>query len=241
MIFQDAYASLDPRMSVGRSLIEPMLAAGIRLIGGWQEAASTLLDQVGLGKYLIDRKPHQLSGGQLQRVAIARAISSRPRLIVADEAVSALDVSAQAQVLNLLKDLQATLGLTFVFISHDLSVVRFMSQRVAVMYLGKVVELGDTDDVWRRPLHPYTTALHSAVLLPEPSAARHAPRLVLSGEVASALSVGPGCRFASRCPIAQPVCVTSEPGLDLHSGGHRAACHFAGSMAQRMTRAGSPS
>jgi oligopeptide/dipeptide ABC transporter ATP-binding protein len=234
MIFQDPYASLNPRITVGRAVREPL---DVHRIGDGPSRArrvSELLETVGLNPRLADRYPHEFSGGQRQRIGIARALATRPRFIVADEPISALDVSIQAQIVNLLADLRDELGLTYLFIAHDLSMVRHISDRVAVMYLGRIVELGDTDDVFRRPLHPYTQALLSAIPVPDPSQGTSAGRIALQGDPPSPADPPPGCRFHTRCPFATEVCRTEDPEWRSTAGepqAHRVACHHAEDLA----------
>jgi oligopeptide transport system ATP-binding protein len=225
MIFQDPYSSLNPRHTVGTIVAAPFRIQGVDPPGGVRAAVQELLELVGLNPEHYNRYPYEFSGGQRQRIGIARTLALRPKLIVADEPVSALDVSIQAQVINLLEDLQDQLGLTYLLIAHDLSVVRHVSDRVAVMYFGKIVELGGRDAVYSQPLHPYTVALLSAVPVPDP--ARRSGRIRLAGEAPSPLHLPPACHFATRCWKAQEICRTQEPPLAELAPGHRVACHFA--------------
>jgi oligopeptide/dipeptide ABC transporter ATP-binding protein len=236
MIFQDPFASLDPRMSVGSLIAEPMIIQGTVPRKEIRPRTEELLTTVGLNPAFVDRYPHEFSGGQRQRIAIARAISIQPQFIIADEPVSALDVSIRAQILNLMSRLQRELGLTYLFISHDLSVVRHVAQRTAVMYLGKIMEVGDGDAIYTNPLHPYTTALLSAVPIANPKIERQRKRIVLAGDLPSPINIPSGCRFHTRCPLAQPICREQEPPLVDKGDHHFAACHFSdqvGTLARR--------
>lgn len=225
MIFQDPYSSLNPRMTVADIIGEPLLVNGVVDRSKREERVSELLEQVGLKTEHLRRYPHAFSGGQRQRIGIARALALRPTLIVADEPVSALDVSVQAQVLNLLQDLQKTFQLTYLFIAHDLSVVGHITDRIAVMYAGRLVELGVTEELLDQPKHPYTEALLAAVPIPDPSLNRD--RQLLSGEVADPANLPTGCVFHPRCPHAEDRCKTEVPDLREITAGHFARCHFA--------------
>jgi len=227
MIFQDPYSSLNPRKTVGAIIAEPFVIHGLEK-GKEQRrrAVQELMEQVGLNPEHYNRHPHEFSGGQRQRIGVARALALKPDLIIADEPVSALDVSIQAQILNLLRDLQRDLGLTLILIAHDLSVVRHMCDRVAVMYLGKVVELADNDALYGHPRHPYTGALLSAVPVPNPVLAARRRHEVPSGDVPSPTNPPPACRFHPRCPKAKEICSIEEPPLESKGAGTVAACHF---------------
>jgi oligopeptide/dipeptide ABC transporter ATP-binding protein len=234
MIFQDPYGSLNPRITVGRAVREPLDVHGIGEAASRGQRVSELLETVGLSPRLADRYPHEFSGGQRQRIGIARALATSPRFIVADEPISALDVSIQAQIVNLLADLREDLGLTYLFIAHDLSMVRHISDRVAVMYLGRIVELGGTDDLFRSPLHPYTKALLSAIPVPDPSQAVGPGGLTLEGDPPSPAAPPAGCRFHTRCPFATEVCRIEDPEWRSLAGGptaHQVACHHAEELA----------
>ncbi|MFI6316070.1 ABC transporter ATP-binding protein [Nonomuraea sp. NPDC050556] len=226
MIFQDPYSSLNPRHTVGAIVGAPFRIQGVQPEGGTKKAVQDILKLVGLNPEHYNRYPHEFSGGQRQRIGIARTLALKPKLIIADEPVSALDVSIQAQVVNLLEDLQNELDLTYVVIAHDLSVVRHISDRVAVMYLGKIVEVADRKSLYGSPMHPYTNALMSAVPVPDPKARRDKERIRLTGDVPSPLNPPPACRFHTRCWKAQEVCKTVEPPLLELATGHQVACHF---------------
>jgi oligopeptide transport system ATP-binding protein len=224
IVFQDPYASLDPRLPISEIVGEGLSNHGIKDRRLREAAVAEILEKVGLRRYYINRYPHEFSGGQRQRIGLARALVLRPKFVVADEPVSALDVSIQSQVLNLMTELKDEFGLTYLFISHNLGVVQHISDRVAVMYLGKIVELADSVDLYRSPKHPYTQALLSAVPLPKPREKRQ--RVILSGDVPSPVNPPGGCRFHTRCPLARPICTEMEPPLELKARGHWAACHF---------------
>ena len=225
LVFQDPYASLNPRMNVLELVAEPLVVHGLAKDA---EAArgevQSLLERCGLPEDTVDRYPHAFSGGQRQRIGIARALALRPDFIVADEPVSALDVSVRAQVVNLLQDLQQELGLTYLFIAHDLSVVRHISHRIAILYAGRLVELAPTEQVYEQPLHPYTEALLSSVPIPDPPAQRQRRRIVLKGEIPNPVDPPPGCRFQTRCPLVHDRCRTASPPLEEKAPGHLVAC-----------------
>ena len=227
MIFQDPYASLNPRYTIGSLIAEPMHIFKVASRAEIRERTEELLRVVGLRSEYIDRYPHEFSGGQRQRIAVARALSINPEFVIADEPVSALDVSIRAQVLNLLQRLQRQFNLTYLFVSHDLSVVRHVADRIAVMYLGKIVELSDRDELYAAPKHPYTKALLSAVPIPDPQIEKRRQRIILSGDLPSPINIPSGCRFHTRCPMAQNICHEIEPVFEAKEGReHYAACHF---------------
>ncbi|WP_062014806.1 ABC transporter ATP-binding protein [Aureimonas sp. AU4] len=238
IIFQDPIASLDPRMTVGDIIAEPLRVAEPNLSRTERRArVEKVMAEVGLVREMINRYPHEFSGGQAQRIGIARAIVTEPKLIVCDEPVSALDVSIQAQIVNLLRDLRERRGLTLIFISHDLSVVRLVSDRILVLYLGRVVETGPRAAVFERPAHPYSRALLSAAPIPDPAIARTRKRTVLQGDPPSPVNPPSGCAFRTRCPIAEEICATDPPQLRAVEAAHEAACHFAGEEAARRMKA----
>ncbi|MEV5241205.1 dipeptide ABC transporter ATP-binding protein [Streptomyces cinnamoneus] len=240
MIFQDPYSSLNPRHTVGTIVGAPFRLQGITPEGGVKKEVQRLLELTGLNPEHYNRYPHEFSGGQRQRIGIARALALKPRLVVADEPVSALDVSIQAQVVNLLDDLQDELGLTYVIIAHDLSVIRHVSDRIAVMYLGKIVELTDRSSLYAAPMHPYTKALLSAVPVPDPRRRARRERILLTGDVPSPISPPPGCRFHTRCWKATEVCKQQEPPLTALLPGHRVACHHPENAPTEAVTEGAP-
>jgi len=224
MIFQDPYASLNPRMTVGDIIGEPLTVHGISKGKARRERVQELLKVVGLNPYFVNRYPHEFSGGQRQRIGVARALAVQPDFIICDEPISALDVSIQAQIINLLEDLQGEFDLTYLFIAHDLSVVRHISDRIAVMYLGKLVELTDRTELYENPLHPYTQALLSAVPIPDPVVEEKRQRVILEGDVPSPASPPVGCNFNTRCPVVMDACYEEDPGFVEVKGGHWASC-----------------
>src|SRR2546421_10506956 len=224
MVFQDPFASLNPRYTIGSLISEPMHIYKVASRAEIREKTAELLRVVGLRPEYIDRYPHEFSGGQRQRIAVARALSINPEFIVLDEPVSALDVSVRAQVLNLLQRLQNQFNLTYLFVSHDLSVVRHVADRIAVMYLGRIVELADRDELYAAPKHPYTQALLSAIPIPDPKIEKRRRRIILSGDLPSPINIPSGCRFHTRCPMAQQICRVEEPPFTDYGNGHFAAC-----------------
>ncbi len=227
MIFQDPYASLNPRMTVGEIVGEPLVVHNVAKQKEIEERVANLLDLVGLNPAFSARYPHEFSGGQRQRIGVARALALQPSFIVCDEPISALDVSIQAQVVNLLEDLQKQFNLTYLFIAHDLSMVRHISNRIAVMYLGVIVELADRDELYLEPLHPYAQALLSAVPIPDPIADANRKRVLLEGDVPSPVNPPSGCHFRTRCSIAESLCAEQKPAFRELKPGHFVACHFA--------------
>jgi len=223
MVFQNPAGSMNPRRSIGASVAEPLQARGVR---NCRDEVAELLARVGLNPDFASRRPHQLSGGQQQRASIARALISKPRLVVHDEAIASLDISLQAQILNLLLDLQQELGISYVFISHDLAAVQMISHRIVVMYLGEIVEATTAQEFARQPLHPYSVSLRSATLYPDPAHERSRPHVLLKGDVPSPLTPPPACRFHTRCPLATDLCKTEKPELRQVRDGHLIACHF---------------
>ena len=231
MIFQDPYASLNPRMTVGEIVGEPLRNFGMAGSRDRERRVGEVMRVCGLNPNFVNRYPHEFSGGQRQRIGIARALVLNPTFIVADEPISALDVSIQAQIVNLLEELQDEFHLTYLFIAHDLSVVRHLSDRVAVMYLGKVVEIAKSRTIYQQPLHPYTKALLSSIPIPDPDLEAARTPILLKGEIPSPVNPPSGCRFHTRCPIAQfPICSEQEPALEIKADGHLAACHFPGKL-----------
>jgi len=226
MIFQDPYASLNPRMTVGNIVGEPLDVHNVGDKQSRRDRVAELLQIVGLNPYFVNRYPHEFSGGQRQRIGVARSLAINPKFIVCDEPISALDVSIQAQIVNLLEDLQAKFGLTYLFIAHDLSMVRHISNRVAVMYLGKIVELTERTELYRNPLHPYTQALLSAVPIPDPRAEEKRKRIILTGDVPSPANPPSGCYFSTRCPRVMDKCRQVEPEFKSVGGDHYTACHL---------------
>jgi peptide/nickel transport system ATP-binding protein/oligopeptide transport system ATP-binding protein len=228
MVFQNPYASLDPRKTVEQLIMEPLVIHQVGTPEERRKKVTELLEVVGLSDYHRERYPHEFSGGQRQRINIARALALHPDLVICDEPVSALDVSIQAQVINLLKELQSSFGLTYLFISHDLNVVKYISDRIAVMYLGRIVEMGTYEDIYRSPQHPYTRALLSAV--PKESPKEEKQRIILTGDVPSPMNPPSGCHFHKRCPYATERCKTESPALQSYRGQHLVSCHLLGEL-----------
>ena len=226
MVFQDPYASLNPRLTVGEIVGEPLEIHAMARGAEKQKRVAELFELVGLSREFINRYPHEFSGGQRQRIGLARALALAPDLIICDEPIAALDVSIQAQIVNLMEELQEELNLTYLFIAHDLSMVKHISDRVLVMYVGKVMELADREELYESPLHPYTKALLSAVPIPDPEYEMHRKRIILTGDLPRPAQPPPGCRFHTRCPIAEQKCTLSEPLLREVRPGHLVACHF---------------
>ena len=226
IIFQNPYSSLNPRLMIGRALTEPMIVHGIASGKEAEERAGELMETVGLNRYFLNRFPSEFSGGQRQRIGIARALSVNPRFVICDEPISSLDVSIQGQIINLLRKLQRERNLTYLFISHDLSMVRYISDRMAVMYLGKIVELGDSKTLFARPLHPYTLALWSAAPIPDPEVEATRQRIILQGEIPNPINPPSGCRFSTRCPRVMDTCREVEPQLKEAEPGRMVACHL---------------
>ncbi len=226
IVFQDPFASLNPRRTVRQILSEPFSVHGVGTKAERSEQVNDLIAQVGLHPSFAERFPHELSGGQRQRIAIARAIALEPSTVVCDEPVSALDVSVQAQIINLLGQLQADMGAAYVFISHDLSVIGYLADRIAVMYLGEIVEIAPKWALWRRPLHPYTQALFSAIAIPEPPSKARKHRIIIQGDIPSPIDPPSGCRFRTRCPHAMPICSEKSPKLTEVGDGAKVACHL---------------
>lgn len=226
MIFQDPYSSLNPYMNIGEIIDEPMEIHTKLSKSDRKKRIIEILEKVGLKEEDLDKFPHEFSGGQRQRIGIARALSINPEFILCDEAISALDVSIQAQVINMLEDLQSEMNLTYLFIAHDLSMVRHISDRIGVMYLGKIVEISKSEDLYTKPLHPYTQALLSAIPIPDPIKAQSSKREIIKGELPSPIELETGCRFRTRCPFAKPICAEVDPELKAVDGEHMAACHL---------------